>query len=358
MALIGLNTLFLVPNQVGGTEYLTRAFIDALQKDTTHQYVLFCNRENADTFQVDPTRMKKVVCPVSASNRIARIVYEQCIFPFVIQKERCDLLHSFGYTAPFFASCPQITTVHDTNWLDHPEDFSLLSRFMTNVLVRGAIKKSVKVITDSAFSKSRLLLHFPDHVKKVEIVLPIIDTKLYKSPFVVVPKELSGKKYFLCVSALYPHKKIPFLLKLWEEIEQQDTKIPLVLVGRNGRDEEGVTAKLKSLQSVVYFPKVSFEMLQSLYHHASGFIHPSVYEGFGYPVYEAYGASLPILVGKKNMYEQSIQANLEELTFDSKKDSTMVKRILERTKTKKPNHLWSDTDSLQNLLIVYAKALQ
>lgn len=356
MKTIGLNTLFLVPNQVGGTEYLTRAFVDALQTDTKHHYVLFCNRENADTFKIKSKFMKKVVCGVLASNRLARIAYEQMIFPFVVRQEQCNLLHSFGYTAPLISSCPQIVTIHDANWLDHAGDFSILARVTTNILVRGAMRSSEIIITDSQYSKQRLTHHFPSKRKKITVVLPILESKLFLPPFTSLPKILQGKSFALCVSAMYPHKRIPYLLELWKKIEASGQNLMLVLVGRHGKDESTVLQTIQEHDAVVYFPKVSFETLKSLYHYARVFVHPSIYEGFGLPVYEAYGAGLPILVGNVKLYENRLKSALRELTTDSQMDSHLISVTASESK-KKNQSLWSEVESLDNLLQIYEKSL-
>jgi len=53
---IGINTLFLIPAKVGGSEtYLRHVLAEIVALDEAgperrHEYVLFCNRENRGTF--------------------------------------------------------------------------------------------------------------------------------------------------------------------------------------------------------------------------------------------------------------------------------------------------------------------
>ncbi len=354
MARIGINLLFLVPNQVGGTEYLTRNFINQLSRDSTNTYVLFCNEENASTFEFSQSSVTKVVCKVRASNRILRLLYEQCILPFQVATENCILLHSFGYTAPIFLKAESIVTVHDANWLDHPEDFSFLSGIITHVLVTLACLKSKTIVTDSEFSKKRLSEHLPWAKAKIVVVPPIIAPDVYNGPFESLPSALKGKRFALCVSAHYPHKRIPYLLEIWNKIHQLEPSAYLVLVGQHGNDHFKVKEMLRDQRSVLYFPKVRFLMLKALYHTAKVFVHPSIYEGFGYPVYEASLNRCPTVVGNKALYPKAIADIVEQLSFDKQKDSEMIVEYFHRSQKAEQPKLWTGQESLEKLLSLYA----
>lgn len=354
MARIGLNLLFLVPNEVGGTEYLTRNFIAQLCLDSTNTYVLFCNEENAPTFTCSGLNMSKVVCKLHARNRISRLLFEQFILPFIVAKQKCTILHSFGYTSPLILNAASIVTVHDANWLDHPEDFTFFSRLVTHILVTLACVKSKTVITDSEFSKQRLRLHLPWVKNKIAVVPPIISSIIYTPPFDPLPSILKGKVFALCVSAHYPHKKIPYLLECWKRVHLLEPTAYLVLVGQHGKDHSKVSEMIKNQDSVIYFPKVSFALLKTLYHYARVFVHPSVYEGFGYPVYEATLNNCPTLVGHKSLYSDSIGASLVQLQFDKERDSELIAQYVRKAKKAVVPKLWTAQESLQKLLSIYA----
>lgn len=355
MARIGLNLLFLVPNQVGGTEYLTRNFINQLSKDTENTYVLFCNTENASTFEYSGKRIIKVVCSVRASNRMLRVLYEQFILPLQVAKANCSLLHSFGYTSPIFLTTPSIVTVHDANWLDHPEDFSVFSRIITHVIVTLSCLKSRTIITDSEFSKQRLSTQMPWIQRKIEVVPPFVPSEVYSPPFAQLPSVLAGKTFALCVSAHYPHKRIPYLLEMWKQVHRQLPDAHLVLVGQHGKDHSTVIDLLADQESVLYYPKVSFPMLKSLYHFAKVFVHPSIYEGFGYPVYEASANNCPVIVGKKSLYPSNLAKGFGELSFEEKQDAELVVTTLQAPKKSTKVPLPTAKDSLNTLLELYAK---
>lgn len=319
---IGINALFLIPNQVGGTEYHLRSFVEYLQKnDKKNEYIIFCNKENFNTFPLSNLLWKQVPCLVTASNRISRILYEQIIFPFLIKKYNCDIVHSFGYFGPLFTPSKHIITVHDANWKDHPEDNSFFSKLMLSFLVENSIKKSDFIITDSDFSKDRLTHYFPQYGERIKVIKAGLDDSFIELAKKRLVCPLGDNRYIMCVSAMYPHKKIPYLLDLWGEISQIDKRIELVLIGRNGLDETAVLNRIKDMPRINYFSKVPFEKLIAFYKHASVFVFPSNYEGFGFPVYEAAYFGIPIFVDNPNMYDLSIWPVLKKLCGVARKDA-------------------------------------
>ena len=84
---IGINTLFLIPGQVGGSEIYLRNLLDHLAKlDKQNEYILFINKEDSRTFQASQPNFREVACPIRASFRPARVLWEQSILPFQNEK--------------------------------------------------------------------------------------------------------------------------------------------------------------------------------------------------------------------------------------------------------------------------------
>jgi len=333
--IIGINLLYLIPNQVGGTEYYARSILSALDAhDPNNNYILFCNQENCHSFKNLSKKFKIVCLPIHASNRIARILYEQLIFPFEILKYSCDVCYSPGYIGPALVpGVRKVVTVHDTNWKDHPEDFSFISYWATKLVTEFSMLFATQLIVSSDFAKQRLLHFFPFYAKKTQVVWPGIEES-FKKAVATAPKP-KIKKYLLTVSAFYPHKKITYVLDLFEELKKHpDFKdYSLVLIGNNGNDKQKVLDKIAILTDVHYFPKVSYSDLISYYKHAALVIQPSIYEGFGYPVYEAITAGKRVLVGNKKLYHLTVQKNLSEITHSVSNDIKIIKNTYKNSNT-------------------------
>ena len=114
---LGVNTLFYLPGEVGGSETYLRETLEALQRQPQPpDLVLFSNAENDRLLRAEFPRAEVVPTGVAATNRLARILAEQFQLPGLIRRARPDVLWSPGYTAPAWCACPQVVTVLDMQY--------------------------------------------------------------------------------------------------------------------------------------------------------------------------------------------------------------------------------------------------
>ncbi|MEO0230924.1 MAG: glycosyltransferase family 4 protein [candidate division WOR-3 bacterium] len=108
------------------------------------------------------------------------------------------------------------------------------------------------------------------------------------------------EKYFLTVSRLSKEKNISCLLEAFKKYREKGGKWGLVIAGR-GPDEKKLKSSVPSyLKDFIYWADwVNYDELPDLYHSASCFILPSVWEPWGVVVNEAMAAGLPILISNR-----------------------------------------------------------
>ncbi len=351
---IAYNTLFLVPNEVGGTEYYTRSLLASLEKVKPLPSVLFCNRENAQTFSLTSAAWRKVICGVSAKWRWQRLLYEQLVLPWKVWRADAHVIHSFGYIGPFLAPARKVITVHDANWRDFPEDQGFLARAVTRALMAASLYSADFIVTDSAFSLSRLQHFYPQYGRKMRVIEPGLDEQFLQ--LLQEPQSLPTfvkKPFFLCVSAMYPHKNVSYLLELWPELKKSHPDASLIIVGKNGRLAKEIYAQSEKIQGIIVLPKVSLTHLVSLYQNCLSFFFPSSYEGFGFPVYEALAAGSTVFVGEKTCYRESAQKEVFAFSFDPQKDARAVS---EKSQRRQPKILTQSYDqSARKLLDLYSE---
>ncbi|MGB5686554.1 MAG: glycosyltransferase, partial [Candidatus Electrothrix sp.] len=203
---IGINTLFLVPGDVGGTEiYLRRNLLAMVVDNPQDVFVLFTTLDNQGLFRDElkaVANVEYVILPFRAAIRPLRIACEQVLLPWYVWKSKVAVLWSPGYTAPALCSCPQAVTVHDLQYKSHPDDLTFLERMTLDFLVRTACRQCEAVIAVSAFSKDEILRYSFADEKKVhavpEGVEPDFARPVTEEEAVSLP--VAGNPYILCVA--------------------------------------------------------------------------------------------------------------------------------------------------------------
>ncbi|MBI5787666.1 MAG: glycosyltransferase family 4 protein [Candidatus Schekmanbacteria bacterium] len=299
---IGINTLFLIPGQVGGSEVYLRNLLQHLaQIDRENNYILFTNQENSGSFPLK-ANFREILCRVQASSRPARILWEQVILPVQAKIARLDLLFSPGYTAPLIKTCKSIVSTLDMQYQYFPQDFSRLALLFVKTLVPLSARYADKIITISASSKKDIIKYCNVAENKVAVIHLAAGENFYAPPELAELNEANqkfhiGKEYIITVANSYPHKNLPRLLEAFYQL-RTNRDIQLVIVGISGRGSDEINQKLEELKikhAIIFTGRVSDRELILLYQGARLFVFPSLYEGFGLPVLEAMASGTPVV---------------------------------------------------------------
>ena len=297
---IGLNLLYLIPGNVGGTQTYAVSLIEALATiDSENEYYLFLNQESSKLALTDAPNFHRVVCRFHATRRPVRYAWEQLILPLQLHYYRTDLVHSLGYVGPLMSICPSIVTIHDLNYIALQDVIPVGKRRILQFFSTQSARRAAHVITDSHFSKTEIVRFLRLDPGKVTVTHLGPGWNFVASPsnsWNSVQEHYNlPNPYVVAFGGRSAHKNVSRLIKAFSKACEN---LPhyLVLIGHlpRGLDltAEALAANLPDrVITLGYLPKAH---VAPVLKHADLFVVPSLYEGFGLPVLEAQQAGVPV----------------------------------------------------------------
>jgi len=243
-----------------------------------------------------------------------------------IKRFRPDVIHETYYSAypRFSGNAPRVVTVYDMIHEIFPESFK--AKDTLPCLKKAALETADHIISISQSTKDDVIR-----------ILGIAEEKITVIPLAVNPlptpkKEISlpiNRPFLLYVGARKGYKNFSTLVKAYSQSTSLKKEFDLVAFGA-GPFEKGEIQLLKSLglsSDGVKQISGSDEVLSWLYQHASAFIYPSKYEGFGLPPLEAMSQGCPVISSNTSSMPEVIE---EAAEFFDPHSSEQLQRALEK----------------------------
>ena len=329
---IGLNLLYLVPGETGGTETYARELIPELVAAAPEmRFTAFINRETAQAGggpwgELIPA----VVIPVRARTRREWVRGEQQLLPVSARRRGVQLVHSLANTAPVWGAYVRTVTIHDVLHRIAPEAHLGMVSHGMRVLVTAAARRSARVIVVSQSTQEDLRRLLRIDPRRVDVVPQGLGARrVTAAPAAEVRAMLSepSRPIVLSVSALRPHKNLVRLIEAVGLLDP-DRRPLLVIVGYPTDHKAELQERIDTLGlrgDVRVLGWVPSETLEGLYAISEAFVFPSLYEGFGFPVLEAMARGVPVACSDRgSLREVSGDA---ALTFDPLSQSEIAHAI-------------------------------
>jgi glycosyltransferase involved in cell wall biosynthesis len=301
---VGLNLLYLVPGEVGGSEIYARRLVDALARARPGaRFTAFCGVEAAASLRAEgwPGNVRVQALPVRARAKPARIAAEIALLPGAAARARVDLLHSLGTTCPPVAGRPSVVTILDLIYEAYPETFPRASLLGLRALVGPAARRADRVIAISHAVKRDVVARLRVPAERVDVVHLGLGMRAdrHATPEGELRSRLGlgAGRIVLCVSAALAHKNLPRLIGALGRLGAGFEDCRLVVVGHPGLERQRLEARAAQAGltgRVTFTGWISSSDLEGLYGAATCAVYPSLHEGFGMPVLEAMARGVPL----------------------------------------------------------------
>ncbi|MCX6204967.1 MAG: glycosyltransferase family 1 protein, partial [Bacteroidetes bacterium] len=290
------------------------------QKTYLEEICLSLTKQSSDQFQI--CLLDTSIPIFRGNNKLIKILeqvnlhfWKQFILPIKAVFNQCDILLCTDYFVPFLHPGFKTAVVfHDAFFYEHPQQYHRLFIWLFKHIALPSAKRCSFIITPSLYAKQQIMLYYKTlPVQNMVTIyegpktLPISET-ISEDRAILTSLHISNTPYLLHVGVMNQRKNIPFLLKAFAKLIQQGYHYQLVLAGslktsEYNSDQQNIIDTIQELQlndQVILTGYLSNEALSVLYKNADLYIFPSLNEGFGLPILEAFKFNLPVLVANNS----------------------------------------------------------
>ena len=236
-------------------------------------------------------------------------IWKQITLPYKAYKHKCDIVFCTDYFVPIvhlnFVTVP---VFHDAFFKEYPQHYNKLWLKIFNSIGLWGAKRSAMVVVPTHYAAKRVSQCYQIPIEKIEVV--------YEAPKITLNNEallnevdpslpnVTGK-YILHVGTFDKRKNITFLVKAFAElVARGHDDIKLVLVGSSNKKMNSdatneileIVAKSNLKDKIILTGYLDRGNLLKMYKNAFMYVFPSINEGFGLPILEAFKFKLPLLI--------------------------------------------------------------
>lgn len=300
---IAVNTRLLLPGKLDGIGWFTAETLRRIVKaHPEHEFFFLFDRKPDPQFLYAPNVHPLVLCP-QARHPVLWYMFFQWSTRWTLRKYKIDLFLSPDGYSVLDTQVPTLTVIHDINF-EHSRDYLRPShqKYMSYFSPQFA-RYSTRIATVSEFSKKDIAETYHISPDKIDVVYDGAhnDYRPLSHEEQALTREhfTQGHPYFLFVSTIIKRKNLTTLLlafDLFKETDTQDTK--LVVVGHRvwWKDElKAAYDNMRHPEDVLFVGRAESTELARLMGSAIALAYPSLFEGFGIPILEAFHAETPVV---------------------------------------------------------------
>jgi len=293
--IIGINASYLAFKEKTGIEnFSSQLILSLLEFDQNNSYYLFSPRQIDKKCLPKTSNYKIFVSPFPRGWHRFRL-------PLSLIRHKVDLFFDPGYTVLPFLSIPCVAFIHDLAHKYFPDSYSASQRKNLERSFRLANKRAKAIVFASKQTQSDFNKFYPNAKGIEKIIYQGYPKENFNKTFEDQPFLKISEKYILFVGRIESRKNISNLVKAYTILRHSHPEIrhKLVLAGKPGYGHANISKQIKQVakfsKDIIEIGYVPDKYISRLYRFSDVFVFPSLYEGFGIPILEAFAAGTPVI---------------------------------------------------------------
>lgn len=262
---------------------------------------------------------------------------------YFLKKGRYDIFHPTYYDDYFLKNLkkPYVITVYDmihelySNVYFSQDDITIK---LKKKLCNGANG----IITISENTKKDIIRIFNIPAEKIKVIY--LGSNLIK-----VEKEniILPNRYILFTGGRWGYKNFDLFIEVVSNFLIEDKELYLVCTGNKFNNEEKEKLKKLRIENKVINILAQEDEIYTIYHKAECFIFPSLYEGFGIPILEAFESETPLVLSNTSCFPEiageageyfdpldknSMEKAIKNVLYNKERQKELIEKGKERLK--------------------------
>lgn len=264
--------------------------------------------------------------------------WKQVSLPLKAWSKKTDIIFCIDYFAPYLHLGYQTVEVfHDAFFYEYPQHYNRIWLKLFKLTAIPAARRSACIVVPSYYARQRIHHYTKIPLEKIVTIYEGPKTLHNRQATAALPSWLPVHQHFryiLHVGVMEKRKNLPALIRAFKQLRDHGyEQYKLVLVGKgDGKMHSDDTAQIMAairehqLENEVITPGyLPDDQLGMVYQHAALYIFPSVNEGFGIPILEAFSYQVPVLVANNTCLPEI--GGPAVLTFDPYDTADMVSKM-------------------------------
>lgn len=222
-----------------------------------------------------------------------------------LEKGDFDIFHATFFNPYYLPNIkllhgkPLVLTIHDMTPELFPEQYRKSNQIIDK---KRLVKYASYIVVPSRKTLEDVvnILHFPkDKIKVIHWGADLLG-EVYLNSL----ERIVDSPYLLYVGARDGYKGFRVFLKEFQKISINHPDLHLVCTGKDFNSSELNLILELGLNEKVVQKFVTKKELHSLYRYAKAFVYPSLYEGFGIPIFEAFSCKCPVFLNDASCFRE------------------------------------------------------
>ena len=293
--------------------------------------------------------------------QLSYFLWKQFVLPYQAKQLGCRVLFCSDFMVPYFSlGIKTIPVFHDAFFWEYPEHYNKYWLLFFRNLGLAAAKKSAYVVAPTQYASNQLAKYTGINPNKIQVIgeaPKTIATLISQNETTAIVKQILNLDYILHVGTLEKRKNLVALIQAFKIVRENGfPNLKLVLVGKASNkitldDSSAIKDTIKEQQltnEVILTGYLCDAEVQQLYQKAKLYVFPSINEGFGIPVLEAFKYQVPVVIANNTCLPEVAGQGAKSFNPFSVKDMANAISTLLKDEALRQTYIEKGNAQLQN----------